>query len=181
MSRAARFLLSEILWKLCPIRFCVSKGFLKIPLRQRRVSNRNFLFVQTQGRAKNKNFLLPWGERQAPNKKLLLAQTQSLPSNENFLPAQEKFPRAAECRCSSKRNFCERRSAVACPERISTSGGVPLLVQKEFRRTADCRCSSKRNFGGRRNAVPCPSTKSAKTRVRAPLCYSPFIELSSQS
>ena len=66
---------------------------------RKRTSNRSCLFTQMQGRAKNKN--------------LLLAQTQSLPSNENFLPAQEKFPRAADCRCLPKRNFCERRIAVA--------------------------------------------------------------------
>ena len=69
---------------------------------------------------------------------------------------QEEFRRTAECRCLSRQNFCERRSAVACPRGISTNGGMPLLVQTEFPRAAFCRCPSRKNFCERRFAVACP-------------------------
>lgn len=52
---------------------------------------------------------------------------------------QGEFLRPADCRQSSKRNSCDRRSAVACPSRISANGKMPLSVQVKFLRTADRR------------------------------------------
>ena len=72
-----------------------------------------------------------------------LSEREILASGRVPVFVQEKFLRAAKRRCLSKRNFCERQSAVSRPSGISASGKMPSVVKVKFLSAAERRCLSK--------------------------------------